>query len=149
MKQSLIIVLCVLLLSTTGCASLSRKDVGTQSNLLEPSMSARFTDIPAPARFKFIPKESYAFESSGVRVGVLKYRGRATADQVLNFYKEQMPMNSWMLLNIIEYNQRIMNFEKNNESCIVTLLPSGSSVTVTVYIGPISQYPKKASRPLK
>ncbi|MDD5565341.1 MAG: hypothetical protein PHG31_00390 [Candidatus Omnitrophica bacterium] len=149
MKQSLIIVLCVLLLSTTGCASLSRKDVGTQSNLLEPSMSARFTDIPAPARFKFIPKESYAFESSGVRVGVLKYRGRATADQVLNFYKEQMPMNSWMLLNIIEYNQRIMNFEKNNESCIVTLLPSGSSVTVTVYIGPISQYPKKAGRPLK
>ncbi|MEW6074702.1 MAG: hypothetical protein AB1530_00175 [Candidatus Omnitrophota bacterium] len=149
MKHVFIIALSILLLSTTGCANLSRKDVGTQSNLLEPSMSARFTDIPVPVRFKFIPKESYAFESSGVRVGVLKYRGKATADQVLNFYKEQMPMNSWMLLNIIEYNQRIMNFEKNNESCIVTLLPSGSSVAVTVYIGPISQYPKKASRPLK
>ncbi len=106
-------------------------------------------DIPVPARFRFIPKESYSFESSGVRVGVLTYRGKATADQVLNFYKEQMSMNSWMLLNIIEYNQRIMNFEKNNESCIVTLLPSGSSVTVTVYIGPISQYPKKANKPLK
>lgn len=149
MKQSLIIVLCFLLLSTTGCASFTRKDVGTQANLLEPSMSARFMDVPVPAGFKFVPKESYSFESSGVRVGVLKYKGKATADQVLNFYKEQMSMNKWMLLNIIEYNQRIMNFERNNESCIVTLLPSGSSVTVTVYIGPISQYPKKSDKPLK
>ena len=83
-------------------------------------------------------------------MGVLRYKGKANPDQVVGFYKEQMAMNNWHLLNVIEYGERILNFERESETCIVNLSGSGNSVNLTVSLGPKSQYtPKKADKPLK
>lgn len=135
-----------------GCAGLSKKDGGLSKNssFLEPSNIFKFSDVPIPIGFKPLPQSSYSFESSGVRVGVLKYQGKANADQVVNFYKEQMPMYNWALLNVIEYGERMINFERENESCIITLEPKGSTVIITVSLGPKSQVlPKKPKQPVK
>lgn len=133
-----------------GCAAFSKKEGALQRtpSLLQPANMLKFTDVPVPMGFKLLPQDSYNFESSGVRVGVLRYRGKANADQVINFYKEQMPMYNWALLNIMEYGERLMNFERENESCIVTLSPKGNAVTITVSLGPKAQVPKK-SKPIK
>jgi hypothetical protein len=134
----------------SGCATLFRKDAQTGiPALLEPSMMLKFADLPYPTGFKLLSKDSYTFESQGVRVAVLRYRGKANADQVVNFYKEQMPMYSWALLNTIEYGERLLNFDRANETCIVSLLPKGSSVTITISVGPKAQIPKKSDRPMK
>ncbi len=119
---------------------------------LEPQSILKFSDLPIPAGLKPLPQTSYSFENAGVRVAVLKYQGRANIDQLINFYKEQLPLYNWNLVNIIEYGQRLLNFERENETCIITLQVAGfwnEDVLVTVSLGPKSQnLIKKAKKPL-
>jgi len=136
--------------SITGCALISKKDKGIGAPaLLEPQSTLKFADIPVPAGFKLLSRESYAFETTGVRVGVLKYQGKADPDQIINFYKEQMPMYNWNLLNIVEYGSRLLNFDRDRETCIINLLPKGNSVAITISVGPKPQMPKKSDKPVK
>lgn len=122
-----------------GCETVSKKNMGNSMGALEPSAIYKFNDVPVPAGFNFLQQDSFSFENSGVRVGVLKYQGKANIEQVVNFYKEQMAMYNWNLLNVIEYGERLMNFERDNETCIISLLPKGSAVMVAVSLGPKSQ----------
>jgi len=133
-----------------GCETLLKKNkTSTSPAALEPQAIVKFSDIPVPAGFKFLALDSYSFESGGVRVAVLKYQGKANIEQVMNFYKDQMPMYNWNLLNIIEYGQRLMNFDRESETCIIALEPKGSAVIVTVSLGPKSQMRKKADKLVK
>ena len=141
---------CLFIIALSGCAAFPKRD--TQSinpALLEPAPLLKFADIPYPTGFKILSKNSYVFESAGVRVGLLKYQGKANIDQVINFYKEQMPMYNWNLLNIIEYGDRLMNFDREHESCIISLLPKGKATIITISLGPKSQMPKKSDKPVK
>jgi len=125
----------------SGCTTFSdnRDPKLASTGSLKPQSILRFNDIPVPAGLKPLPLESYSFESSGVRVGALKYLGKANADQIVNFYRDQMPMYNWNLVNIIEFGQRLMNFERESESCIITMQPKGSNVILTISLGPKSQ----------
>ncbi|MEI6631657.1 MAG: hypothetical protein WCL25_03475 [bacterium] len=151
MRAIIILFLCFSVFMLSGCAGFSKKDRQMSSpGLLEPQVTLKFNDIPVPAGFKLIPQDSYSFESAGVRVGLLKYKGKANPIQVINFYKEQMSMYSWSLLNVIEYGQCILNFEREQESCIVNMLANGKSITLTISVGPKSQYQKKTTnKPVK
>lgn len=134
-----------------GCARPARKDTfPTSDSLLEPQAILKFSDVPVPAGFKSLTQDSYTFESAGVRVGILKYQGKANVDQVVNFYKDQMPLYNWNLLNIIEYGERLLNFEREQETCIVRLLPRGSNIAIAIALGPKAGIkPKKADKPVK
>ena len=127
----------------TGCTTIS-------DSRLEPQAILKFSDVPIPEGLKPLPQTSYSFENAGVRVAVLKYQGRANIDQLINFYKEQMPMYNWNLINIIEYGQRFLNFERENETCIVTLVAKGRKVVITASLGPKAQVlPKRVVKPVK
>ena len=134
-----------------SCAGVSKKDVPSkEAALLEPQSILKFSDIPAPSSFKFLAEESYTFESAGVRVGVLKYQGRADVERVVNFYKDQMPLYNWNLLNAVEYGQRLLNFDREQETCIINLSSKGRNITITVSLGPKSEMrPKKSDKPVK
>jgi len=134
-----------------GCAGASQKNsLPKEEALLEPQAALKFSDIPVPAGFKFLPRESYSFESAGVRVGALKYQGKADVDQVVNFYKDQMPLYNWNMLNAIEYGERLLNFQREQETCIINLSSKGKHITVTISLGPKSEFkPKKAEKPVK
>lgn len=125
----------------TGCATTNQTNDPTLSNPagLKTQSILKFSDVPVPVGLKSLPLDSYSFESSGVRVGVLKYRGKGNPDLIINFYKEQMPLYNWNLINLVEYGQKLINFEREGESCIITLEPKGSSVTLTISLGPKSQ----------
>ncbi len=142
-------VMCFLLTGVIGCASLSDKE-GSTPNTLQAQSMLKFTDLPVPTGFKMLAKDSYSFESSGMRVGLLRYKGKATLEQVVNFYKEQMPMYNWALLNITEYGDCIMNFEREGESCIISISPKGSASVISIAMGPKSQVlPKKSKQTVK
>jgi len=139
-----------LVLGLFGCAGMDKKDKAAPGPaMLESQARLKFADVPVPVGFKLLPQDSYSFESAGVRVGVLRYRGKANVDEVVNFYKEQMPLYNWNSLNIVEYGDRLLNFDRDTETCIVGLSPKGSQVTITVTLGPKSQIHKKSERPLK
>ncbi|MFA5090363.1 MAG: hypothetical protein WC510_04950 [Candidatus Omnitrophota bacterium] len=133
---------------SSGCAMVSKKDTNAQA--LEPQAVMKFNDLPVPVGLKPVPNASYSFENTGVRVGLLKYQGKAVPEQVVNFYRDQMPLYNWNLLNIIEYGERILNFERENETCIVTVLNKGNNVIVTIALGPKSPAAaKKSNKPVK
>ena len=139
--------ICFLLsVALTGCST-------TSNSRIEPQAILKFSDLPIPAGLKSLPQASYSFENAGVRVAVLKYQGKVNIDQVINFYKEQMPMYNWNLINIIEYGQRLLNFERENETCIITIQVAGfwnEDALVTVSLGPKSQnLSKKSKSPVK
>lgn len=150
-----ILVFALCILDFMGCAAISKKDSAAQPPaLLEPQAILKFGDVPVPVGFKLLAQDSYAFESSGVRVGVLKYQGKASPDQIVNFYKEQMPMYNWNLLNVVEYGERLMNFDRENETCIISLsikqsLIKNNLVTITISLGPKPQIPRKPGKPVK
>jgi len=150
MKARLIVcILMAMAFVITGCMSTTpgKNSEKITSQVLEPQLKQKFGDIPIPAGFKLLVKESYSFESSGIRVGVLKYKGKADIEQVVSFYKDQMPLNKWNLINIVEYGQRLLNFDKDTESCIITLLPKGNSIILSITVGPKSQNQKKTDKP--
>jgi hypothetical protein len=132
-----------------GCASLEKKDTGIPVTL-EPQSIVKFTDVPVPSGFKSLPLSSYSFETQGVRVGMLKYQGKGNPDQIVAFYKEQMAMYNWNLLNIIEYGQRQLNFDRDNETCVITLSPKGRSVIISVALGSKGKaMPRREAKPVK
>lgn len=150
MKPRNFLFLLTAILIVGGCAGLDRKGKDTNPTLLEPQVSLKFSDIPVPAGFKQLSQASYSFESSGMRVGLLKYEGKAQVDQIVNFYKEQMVMYNWNLLNIVEYGERLMNFDRETETCIITLIPRGNNTIITISLGPkAQQLPKKPQKPVK
>ncbi len=141
-----LLILCFLLTAAlTGCA--------TTSGRLEPQSVLKLADVPIPAGLNPLPQKSYFFENSGVRVAVLKYQGRANIEQVVTFFKEQMPSYNWSLVNIVEYGQRLLNFERENEACIITVQIAGlwnEDALVTVSLGPKSQaLPRKYKQVIK
>ena len=135
------------LLTYFGCASIPQKapEAGGPA-LLEAQTLLKFQDLPVPVGFKLVSGESYAFEGAGVRVCVLKYKGRSSADQVVNFFREQMPLYNWSLLNVIEYGNRLMNFDREKESCIINIVPKGNSSECIISLGPKSQSQRKPLR---
>jgi len=149
MKLGFVFAVMIFLTTISGCASMMSAN---SDKVLEPASSLRFSDIPVPLGFKLIVQQSYSFENSGVRVAMLKYKGRGTLDQVLNFYKEQMPLSKWNLLNITEFGQRLLNFERENETCIISMQSEFGGTLVTLSLGPKSagtRNRKMADEPLK
>ncbi len=150
MKKVLLFVpLCLCAIALLGCAATPGRDTSRRSTLLEPQAILKFLDVPIPAGFKALNEKSYSFETQGVRVGALKYQGKANPDQVVNFYKEQMSMYNWNLLNIVEYGNRLLNFDRENETCIIDMEVKGNNIILTISLGPKPLAPKKPSKPLK
>jgi len=140
---------CLMLLS--ACASTpSRGSDPTQVPSLEPAAMLKMQDVPVPAGFVFVPEESYAFQSTNFRAGLLRYKGKGGGDQVIVFFKEQMPMYGWNLVNIVEYERRLLSFEKDQETCIIIVEGKDNRSVITVSIAPKSQAsPRKTDKPIK
>lgn len=146
-RRTVWVVLSLFIFSLAGCvgAATKKDDIVDVPRLLEPSNTLKFSDLPVPSGFTMLAENSYSFESAGVRVGILKYQGRANPDQVVNFYREQMPMYNWELLNVVEFGNRLMNFERSSESCIINIASRGNTTVISVSLGPKSRKVIKAN----
>jgi len=138
---------CLVVLFLAGCVTMPKNEstpYNSEQNKASLSVSPmlKFEDLPAPAGFKILDKESFAFQNDKSRVALLKYYGGKNAEQVMEFYKEQMASFNWNLVNIIEYDKKILNYENSEESCIITIQPQGGKSLVTVALSP-------KSRPIK
>ena len=124
----------------SGCITTSGRSskITNMSKGLEVSALLKFDDIPVPNGFNFMAVDSFAFQTKNVRVGLLKYEGRANPDEVVQFYKEQMPLYNWKTVNIIEYERRILNFEKDGQSAVITIDGKGNKSSLVIAVSPRS-----------
>lgn len=139
----------LVLVLLAGCVTLPKSESSSDAEKNKITLSVapilKFDDIPVPTGFKILDKESFAFQNDKSRVALLKYYGGKTSDQVVAFYKEQMALYNWDLVNIIEYDRKVLNYENSEESCIVTIQPQGGKSMITVALSPKSR-PIKAQK---
>ncbi len=127
-----------------GCATLGwQKGSASQDEVfLSPeevmavNPDLRFEDLPIPIGFLIDVKNSYAFQNPGSRVALLRYIGKDSAQHLIQFFVEQMPRYNWVLLNQVEFEKVLLNFEKADETCIVIIEPARSKMLVTISIAP-------------
>ncbi|MCK9594647.1 MAG: hypothetical protein PHH68_01605 [Candidatus Omnitrophica bacterium] len=150
MNKVIAVIVLILAGVLSGCQTFSSGNSANES-FIEPAARFKFSDIPVPSGFKSLPQESYSFDNGGVRVAVLKYQGKADPDQMVAFYKEQMKMNQWEMINVTEFGQRMLNFNNESEACIISLLPKGRLITLVISVGPRAERPgvKKSKEALK
>ncbi len=142
-KNSLAVIsLFSLILFLSGCMTMGPSSgsagsaSGGQQTILQGIKVLKFEDVPAPAGFRLVDKESFTFQNDRMRVGLLKYTGMANASRVIEFYKEQMPLSNWDLINIIDYEQKIMNFKREYEDCVITIQPTSTRTIIAIAITP-------------
>jgi len=148
-KAILIFAFCIL--NFLGCASAPKTGEATVTGpkALEAQAAIKFGDIPLPAGFKFLYKDSYSFQSGNMRVAVLRYSGRPNVEQTFKFFQEQMPIYNWRLINTVEYGRRMLNFEREQETCIITIEPKRFSTEIAISIGPKQTLPQRTEKPIK
>ena len=104
---------------------------------LAAAAKLRFSDLPVPRGFKLIKDKSFVFQTEETRVALLKYSGRAGLPELVDFYREQMSLCSWRLLNVVEYGKSVLNFERAQQSCIVSIEPGGMRrKIITISVAP-------------
>jgi len=132
-------------LTLTGCAGFPRKSSPdqdyAQQTVSSTSKILKFDDVPVPAGFRIIDADSFTFQNRDLRIGLLKYTGRVNPSEAVEFYKENMPMYNWNLINVVEYGRRIMNFERAGQSCIVTLEPTSFYTVLIIAVAPRATAP--------
>ncbi len=85
-------------------------------------------------------KGSYVFQNNQTRLGTQRYTGKSDVGSVLDFYKRAMLRNGWDLINLVEFDTVVLNFEKAQESCIVTIESGRSGKTmITLTLSPLSK----------
>lgn len=133
----------ILVFSVAGCAAIKgrgsselEEEEGYAPTTLAVTAKLRFSDVPVPAGFKLIQNKSFVFQTEETRVALMKYSGRAKLQDLVDFYKEQMLLCNWELLNIVEYGRSVLNFERSRQSCIITLESKGMKKIITISVAP-------------
>lgn len=138
---SLLLLLCFCGCTTTTANQISSQASEEKDSFPSPALAAateasRFDDVPVPAGFKLLQDRSFVFQTEGVRVALLKYIGRAKLPELVNFYKEQMSLYNWDLLNIVEYEKSVLNFERDKQGCLINIEGNGAKKIITISLSP-------------
>ncbi|MCK4859352.1 MAG: hypothetical protein KAS87_02215 [Candidatus Omnitrophica bacterium] len=132
-----------------GCATVDRQQdlelERVENEGLEVASSLRFEDVPIPSAFRLKSGDSFVFQNDKTRMGLLRYIGKPEVTEIIKFYKEQMSLYNWNLLSIVEHNKVVLNFEKQGESCAITLEPLTTRTIITISLVPITRESKPNS----
>jgi len=128
----------IMVLTFVGCATTSDSYTSEEATGLELAAVLKFSDIPIPQGFQLATKESFAFQNNDLRIALLKYTGRVPAAKTLSFFKDQMPFYNWQLINIVEYGSNVINFQRQDEVCTITIVPQGSKSQLVISVSPRS-----------
>lgn len=97
----------------------------------------QFADLPVPQNFELIRERSFSKEDQNSRMAYLFYQGRGSIEEVINFYKESMPLNRWSFESKSGLADRVtLKYNKEGEICTVTIgmeAKRKTSVFIQVY----------------
>lgn len=95
-----------------------------------------FEDVPIPGSMDPVPKESFIFETEGVKTGVLVYKGPVSVNTLATFFRSAMTAQGWNLVNSFVGAMATLNFEKANRSAIINITGGWFSSKVHIRVGP-------------
>ncbi len=132
----------VIVLCMTGCALLPGRYSDEQDpNViegLEVAPELRYSDIPVPRGFVYLRKESWTHEGpGGIRLADLLYKGKASMQNAIDFFIEQMPISGWekeMIVGLETKKRLRFKHTKKSDRCEIILEKKLSTIYVQVRI---------------
>ena len=134
----------------TGCAMIQQNTTSdtsiSSSGVTQQIANLTFEDLPVPSQMLLDRENSFVYETSTYRTGILFYHGNMNAVDVANFYKSEMQKYNWTLVNSLEYRKgdqlifekpgwiaviRIESNWQNSSKLIITIGPKGNSEDTT------------------
>ncbi len=139
MKKICLILFVVVLFAGCSLLKQSTEDTTlTSPNEAQQISNLTFEDLPVPSNMNLDRENSFVYETSNYRTGILIYNGSMDAVDVANFYKSEMSKYNWTLVNSIEYKKGSqLIFEKPGWIAVVRIESTWqNSSRLTITIGP-------------
>ena len=95
-----------------------------------------FADILIPAELSLDRKNSFVYSTPSFTAGVLVFEGYVQAESLVNFFTTNMAKDGWMLKSSFRYRQVILNFEKDERSCLVNVAEYPLKTRVEIWVAP-------------
>jgi hypothetical protein len=151
-SPGLLVLGCVLVVFT-GCETFptwpgSSADTVSEESLAEipsvesvfpPAAAARFEDVPVPEGLEMVHKRSFVFQSGDLEVGFLIYKGRLMPEEAAQFFVDTLPRAGWNLLDVLEYDDITIMFERPDKNLIVHISPKFMGCVARIRLTPKSQ----------
>jgi hypothetical protein len=117
--------------STTNSAAGS--EIGTTTPL-----TSDFDDIPIPAELKKDVSKSFIFETSSVKTAIIYYDsfpGYLDHSSLVIFFKNNMIAHGWKLIDLYNYKESNLSFEKGDRICHITIFDKFLQTKVVIKVG--------------
>lgn len=133
----------LLVMGISSCRILSKKPSQPGASkaikgLIETPVAKNYQapDVPVPANFEYRADKSWAYVTGSVRTTSIKYLGSARTEDLLEFYRKQMPQSGWMeKMTLGVDSKKAVGFQKNYEQCRIIIDQKGSETHLTVELG--------------
>lgn len=150
-----VVVMLVAVLSLGGCQALrpgEAEEPGVEAPPLPPSpgMYLDFEDVQVPSGLTLNRQASFVYQSETLRTGVLTFTGPQPLEEVLSFFKENMPRDNWRLLSSFKYQKNILIYLKTGKMCLIVLEqpPGLGALKVEVWVAPVKSEASPAAEVL-
>ncbi len=103
-----------------------------------PPIAMQFSSIPLPDGVELNRDKTFIYESGSgtVKVGRLSFSLWNSADEVVEYFRNEMPSRVWQSIRIVEHDITIMLYEMDNEVCTIIVEPSFGKTKIEIQIGP-------------
>lgn len=115
--------------NTTGIAS----ETGISSTL-----TTDFEDIPIPSELKKDLDRSFVYETSSIKTAVIYYDsfpGYLDHSSLVTYFKNNMTAHGWKLIDLYNYKEANLSFEKGNRRCHITIFDKFLQTKVIIKVG--------------
>lgn len=129
------------LLVLVGCASLSyysppEKEFSPKAKEIKKAIKQKFDDIPVPEKMVLDAKSSFVFDNGEIRLAHLRYFTRLAPEDVTAYFKKELPLQGWSMVNVVEYGERMLSFSKEEESLVITIYPEKRGCRIVISLTP-------------
>ena len=100
-------------------------------------VSYDFPDIQIPAELELVSGDSYVFQGTKTKAGLLVFKGRVEARSVLDFFQVSMPRENWQFKGGFRYKKSVLVFEKPERICLINVHEGPFYTYVEVYVTPM------------
>ena len=141
---ALFLVFVLTLFFTWGCGVLKpidNKSLADGASYQDKALEAvyhDFDDILIPKVMQVNRKMSSVFETPTITAGVLSFEGTLNPIELIEFFKTNMAKDNWTIVGMFKSLRSILQFEKGNRWCMITLTdsPRGYKTQVEIWVTP-------------
>jgi hypothetical protein len=132
-----------ILLAGVGCASI-KKSEDISEDISEPKSEVKgptpvyydFTDILVPAELTLDRENSFVYSTPSFSTGVLVFEGYVKGESLVHFFTTNMANDGWILKSSFRYRRVILNYEKDQRSCLISIAEFPLSTKVEIWVAP-------------